>query len=530
MRAGLGGVGSSRAVLVGALVLVAALSPATGTVPGPNAPAQPPIAGEAKRPVLTTFDWLSVLNFYRATAGLAPVRQRASYSRGARLHSRYMVLSGRPTHDEINSSPYHTVEGERAGVNSEVFASTDASISDREAIEGWMASPFHAAGILEPGLRATGFGTYRSPTRKGWRIGGTLDVKRGVEFRSSKTVVWPGDGAQVPLKVYPGSEHPDPLASCKGYAGEAGLPVVARVPNAGRILGASFAENDIQRQFCIFDGRTYRSADASEQRAGRAILSSLDTIVLVPKLPLKDGRRYSVTIRTERRLLAWSFTVGEVTPPRSPQIGGDVRRTFQNASSFVPAWSATDPETGVSNYEVRYRRAAASGSFGPWASFLPTTYQGSATFNGAPGWNYCFRVRAADRAGNVSGWSSQRCTAVPIRASDMKLSRGWVRQAGVQYYENSAVTGVERGATASVSGVRAKRIALIATRCPACGSVEMRFNGTLLKRVSLQGALGTKVSIPVATFAAARTGTVTIVALSTATSPVTIEGLGISRT
>lgn len=484
------------------------------------------------RPVLTGNDWLSVLNFYRATAKVPRLKENERFSEGARLHARYVVLSGDAGHDETDSSRYHTEAGEEAGRSGAVFASTEASITNREAIEGWMASPFHAAGIIDPRLRTTGYGSYRSPNRtSGWRAAGTLDVVRGrTGSDPGRAVTWPGDGTQVPLTMYPGNESPDPLTSCRGYRGNAGLPILARIPNAGSIVRASFTENGSAADFCIFDGSTYRNPNAAEQRRGRSILAAEHTIVIMPRRPLKTLHTYRASIETTRTRVAWSFSVGEVVAPRPPTIGGDAKKPFQVASSFRPGWSATDEHSGVASYQVQVRRASPTGGFSAWRTFLDETWSGSATFEGAHGMTYCFRARAADRSGNVSAWGPARCTAVPLRALDMELSGTWVRQVGVQYYESSAATSALSGQSATAHRASVRRLALIATKCPACGVVDVYMSGKRVARIDLTSqSFAPRSLILLPAFATRRTGTVTVIDASPNGTPVTIEGLGISR-
>ncbi len=71
-------------------------------------------------------------------------------------------------------------------------------------------------------------------------------------------------------------------------------------------------------------------------------------------------------------------------------------------------WSATDVGSGVDTYQARIRRAPHGKPFAPWSARTPTTAT-STSFYVAPHARYCVSVRARDRVGNWSDWSSAQC-------------------------------------------------------------------------------------------------------------------------
>jgi hypothetical protein len=76
--------------------------------------------------------------------------------------------------------------------------------------------------------------------------------------------------------------------------------------------------------------------------------------------------------------------------------------------------------------------------------------------------------------------------------------------------------------------VTAKRLSVVATRCPGCGTIRVTFAGRLLKTLSLNAnRLHAKQIIPLARFSSLRTGVVRIEVASSG-RPVRIEGLGAS--
>jgi hypothetical protein len=78
-------------------------------------------------------------------------------------------------------------------------------------------------------------------------------------------------------------------------------------------------------------------------------------------------------------------------------------------------------------------------------------------------------------------------------------------------------------------GVQGRRLALLATRCPTCGTVQVFWNGTLLKQVSLAAAtLEKKQLLALGPFPSLQEGTVRI-RVSSSGRPVKIDGLAGSR-
>lgn len=510
------------AALVGASSLAVLRAPAADTSG----------SATAARPVLTRFDWRSVLNFYRATAGLEPVREEPAWSRGARLHSRYMVRTGDITHEEDPSEPAYTAAGDAAGSNGNVALSTspERDWTERGEVEGWMAAPFHALGMVDPALRRSGFGWWLEERRGMWSLGSTLDVLRGRSGDgASRPHAWPADGMQVPLRTYSGNEWPDPLTSCSGYRGEVGLPILAMFPRDARIRSTSFASGGQRLAHCAFDARSYRNPRAADQERARAVLDFHDAVVLIPKLPLEDLRAYTATVRTTAGSITWTFTVGEVEPPEDPQItGAVVSRTFQEQPNFGLAWTARDEESGVASYDVRWRSGRVDRPLGAWRTLVEGATGSSMPIAGEPGTTYCFAVRATDRAGNRSGWSPTRCTSVPLRSIDLEAEPLWVPLAG-DHYAGTASMALLPGSTLRTGVVHARRIALVVTREPGAGRVEVLWNGARLAVLDLDSpTVRHRFFIELPAFARLRSGRITIRALD-ALERVVIEGVGVAR-
>ena len=196
---------------------------------------QPIVAGAAEDPVpafiAPNATWLSVVNYYRSMAGLSKVTEDKTLSPGAFNHSCYMLYNG-ISHDEVPGKQGYTASGDTAGNQGNVAVSSGTNASVRDQIELWMTGPFHAIGILRPGLRSVGFGQCKLPNTPTWHTAATLDVFGGMDWnapRPAAPVVWPGNGTTTSLNHFI-AETPNPVTYC-GWTGGAGLPVIAMMPD-----------------------------------------------------------------------------------------------------------------------------------------------------------------------------------------------------------------------------------------------------------------------------------------------------------
>jgi hypothetical protein len=67
-----------------------------------------------------------------------------------------------------------------------------------------------------------------------------------------------------------------------------------------------------------------------------------------------------------------------------------------------------------------------------------------------------------DRAGNVGGWSGERCLAVPVDDKVLSpQSSGWTRATGPSYYGHSVLPPSRQGATVKLTGMHLDRLGLL---------------------------------------------------------------------
>jgi hypothetical protein len=216
------------------------------------------------------------------------------------------------------------------------------------------------------------------------------------------------------------------------------------------------------------------------------------------------------------------------TPPSVELTAPDSRVSLDR--TLRPTWRGSDTGSGIASYDVRWRRARYSGRFGGWVyrSSWQRTTATSKTLSAATGYDYCFSVRARDKARNVSAWTTPRCTAVPIDDRDLTASRGWTRTRGSGYFAGTARTTKLYGATLTSGTARIQRIGLLATRCPECGTVGVYLNGALIDEVSLNSATTEPSALILLPSSSLRTGKVTIKTLSN-DKMVSIDAIALSK-
>lgn len=257
--------------------------------------------------------WLDYVNYYRAMARLPPVTENTSWSYGNTLHARYMVKNDILEHAEDPGNPWYTPEGLAAAQSSNLVAHSDVNTPDEWAIDRWMQGPFHAIGVIDPGLLQVGYGSYREADG-GLQMGAGLDVIRGLGTPPPSVafpVQWPADGAIVPLTAH-GGEYPSPLTSCPDYRSPSGLPIILQLGPGDRtptVTASAFLQGSTSLPHCVFDETSYVNPDPAQQALGRSILDSRDAVVVIPRSPLTPGTRYTVSITANGETYTWSFTV-----------------------------------------------------------------------------------------------------------------------------------------------------------------------------------------------------------------------------
>ncbi|HEX5615799.1 MAG TPA: hypothetical protein VFZ83_11665 [Acidimicrobiia bacterium] len=198
-----------------------------------------------------------------------------------------------------------------------------------------------------------------------------------------------------------------------------------------------------------------------------------------------------------------------------------------NLATWIPtAWTAFDP-TGVQSYDVQTRALRWTGSTSSWSNWKSAVAAESSAYQGLRGRTHCFKVRARDGYGNLSGYSAQKCSALPLASYDLKYSSGWTRYSISSAYAGAAHGTTTKGARMTRDLIRGERLYLVATKCSTCGSVSVAWNGTVFKTINLTASTTQrKQVIGLKAFTSAQSGTITVTTLSQG-KWVFIEGLAV---
>lgn len=251
---------------------------------------------------------LTGLNKYRAFAGLPPVTEDPAMVRACGLHAKYLILNSVKTdmvaHEQRPDYPGYSAEGARCAENSVIISQIDLE----SAYDFWMATPFHRVPLLNPALARAGGGSATGGT---WGTASVVDVFNGRGPAVKRSIAYPGpDQLSVPRtfglfrKNFTVTEYPDPLA--QDSDGKAGYPVTLSFYANERITNAAGElRNGGENVPVWFSSPEKPSIDADTQQ---------NTIVLIPRDPLKPNTRYTAMIRADVDgkpfTKTWSFVTG----------------------------------------------------------------------------------------------------------------------------------------------------------------------------------------------------------------------------
>lgn len=194
------------------------------------------------------------------------------------------------------------------------------------------------------------------------------------------------------------------------------------------------------------------------------------------------------------------------------------------APKFGISWAASDRLSAVTTGSVRVRSAAFDGGFGGYTYPQVDKATKALTFTGVPGRTYCFSSQAKDGVGNLSAWSAERCTTVPLDDRALTRVKGFKKRTGSAHYLGTFVQAKKKGSKLSVANVRASRIALVVSRAAKGGKVKVTFAGQNLGTYSLKGK-GSKQLLSLKSPGSLKTGTLVIKVVSKSGKVVRIDGV-----
>jgi hypothetical protein len=206
---------------------------------------------------------------------------------------------------------------------------------------------------------------------------------------------------------------------------------------------------------------------------------------------------------------------------------------FLGTRSVDVTWTADDiGGSGVDHVQVQWdRRSVGGGTFTAWKAETgwDTVAGDAVTLAGlASGYEYCFRARGVDGAGNIGSYAAPRCTRVPIDDSGLTASSGWTHPTGqAGYFDGTYRGGSSRGLTLKTpTSVTVKWVGLLATTCPTCGTVSISVGSRFSATLSLHST--TTVAhkwLILPQFASSRSGVITV-KITSSGKAVKIDALG----
>lgn len=270
--------------------------------------------------------WLEAVNFYRTESGLAPVTEDPALSAGAAAHSRYLLTNQVLVHDEVDGAPGWTIEGDRAGNRSNVAVS-GGTTPDRQFIELFMAAPYHAIGILRPGISTVGYGRADNAAGATYRSASSLDILSSYNGRAtSEPIVFPGRDSTVAIERFI-AEYPDPRDPCGWSSERVGLPLIVMLPEAAGSVSASLSGPTGPLDTCVLTA-------ANTTGLANQLLDGDNAVIVVPRVPLANGR-YQASVRTSSRTVTWSFGI-DTTLRNAPRAALPDTAPTAPSSRFTP--------------------------------------------------------------------------------------------------------------------------------------------------------------------------------------------------
>lgn len=234
-----------------------------------------------------------------------------------------------------------------------------------------------------------------------------------------------------------------------------------------------------------------------------------------------SGRTPDPTSADETSVI--TTNVVETTPPTQLALAGTAfAAPFTPRPAFTVSWRASDQGgSGIGGYDVRYHSAPPGGGFGTAVAWRTHTADTHAQFAGRPGWTYCFSFRAEDKDGNVSTWTAQRCASILLAAAAARRTGAW--QAS-----NGSARSRARGATLTVPAVLARALYVDAVRCPGCGSLDVLWQGRLLRTLDLDAKTRGRALVRVALLPSFGRGSLSV-RVATEKKTVTVAAFGIAK-
>ncbi|MEO3939090.1 hypothetical protein V3N99_20405 [Dermatophilaceae bacterium Soc4.6] len=275
-------------------------------------------------------------------------------------------------------------------------------------------------------------------------------------------------------------------------------------------------------------------ADPDHALAGLSTTCRIDSSAPVScgrswSTPALGTGRHTVTVTVTDPAGATSTqSVAWVVDTAAPTVTLTALPPVLLGTTLSVSWTGADAGgAGLASYDARVRTAALGTGLGGYVS--PPSWQGRTTASLSTivpaGTTACLSVRARDRAGNLGGYSAERCTSSVV--DDRSLRSTGSRGTGAGYLYGTWT--IARGSAQQLvsATVVTRQIGLYVTGCPTCGSVDVYIGPTRVGRLSTTTPTTSLRRVLWLPAFATRSGALTLRPVSSA--PAIIDGVAILK-
>jgi subtilisin family serine protease len=342
-------------------------------------------------------------------------------------------------------------------------------------------------------------------------VGATTNRDQKASFSNRNftvDIVAPGQTIYSTMPTYAVTlnSYPDLLARNYDFVSGTSMatPMAAGVAALAKARNPGAPPTEISRMMA--EGADDKGAPGRDDEYGHGRLNALETL------------RLSVVLDTVRPKASVSV----------PNISTNVSKT----TTFKVSWKASDaaPSSGIASYHIQ-RRIGPGGS---WVNWKKDVTIKSADFEGQPGENYYFRVKAKDQAGNLSDWSPVKRAIVPFDNDSLITARsgfsGTVSSLSSGFYLGTSRYSTKRGdkITYRFTG---KRVALISHKSKNRSRARIYINGNYVRTIDARSStLKPRQVLYAQSWGTSGTRTITIENLGTSgRSRFDVDGLAVGR-
>ncbi|HKA04079.1 MAG TPA: hypothetical protein VKD67_07105, partial [Acidimicrobiales bacterium] len=314
-------------VRIGALVTAGALLTALGVMPATAPSAHAVVLGPVQPSNLG--DGLAWANYYRAFGeNLAPVA--LGNSPGPQNHATWLAnfhRVGDPYCSHTQDATHTWPAGEDHSHN--VLFCGPPTLA--QSIIGWVDTPYHGAGFVDPKTTAISFGFDFDTSTALYAQGAPSALSR-----------WPKPDGVLPSPTFDFGEAPDPRATCSYPAAPAplGRPIFLTLPDAEAFGGASVFGPGFTGEVCALHANPFEGGVLT----GGAVTRQ---VALITPVPYQRGQTYAATVIMNGLPYAWSFLVADV--PSAPAVSAGPSAPGQ----ITVTWPPVDPKgLPVTSYRI----------------------------------------------------------------------------------------------------------------------------------------------------------------------------------